>query len=116
MAYKILGYDFECEKFQYQGRIVEGLVYEVKTNENISQKKIDYITIELSKEEGFWIRLHQNARGIKVEPYKSYVMVPCKDAPWECETMEISHKALMTHSDCFIDRYSYSPSSEYVID
>lgn len=58
MAYKILGYDFECEKFQYQGRIVEGLVYEVKTNENISQKKIDYITIELSKEEGFWIRLH----------------------------------------------------------
>lgn len=116
MAYKVLGYVFECKKFRYQGRTVEGLLYEVKTNEHIAWKKIDYITIELSPKEGFWIRLHQNARGIKVEPYKSYVLVPCKDSPLELEKMEISYKALMKCSDYFEDRYSCSPSSEYYID
>lgn len=33
MTYLILGYDFECREFQYQGRTVKGLAFEVKTNE-----------------------------------------------------------------------------------
>lgn len=39
MGYLILGYDFDCREFQYQGRTVQGLVFEVKTNEKNFQKK-----------------------------------------------------------------------------
>lgn len=45
MAHLVLGYDFECKEFTFQGRPVKGLLFEV-------------------------------AKGIKVEPYKSYVLVP----------------------------------------
>lgn len=118
MAYLILGYSFECKEFQYQGRIVKGLAFEVKTNAKISEQNKQNITVELSKEEGFWIRLHQNAKGINVEPYKSYVLVPCKDdlLGQEVEQMEISHKALMKHSDCFNSRFNYGPDTEYYIE
>lgn len=117
MAYLILGYTFECKEFQYQGRTVKGLAFEVKTNEKISKQNRSNITIELSKKEGFWIRLHQNAKGIKVEPYKSYVLVPCKDDPHglELEQIEISYKALMKHTDCFDNGFNYGASSEYYI-
>lgn len=118
MAYTILGYAFECREFQYQGRTVKGLAFEVKTNAKISNRNRLSITVELSKEEGFWIRLHQNAKGIKVEPYKSYVLVPCKDDPLgqEVEQIEISHKALMKHADCFDNGFNYGPESEYYIE
>lgn len=118
MAYLILGYSFECKEFQYQGRIVKGLAFEVKTNEKISRRNISNITVELSKDEGFWVRLHQNAKGIKVEPYKSYALVPCKDDPLgqTVEQIEISHKALMKHADCFDNSFNYGPDSEYYIE
>ena len=116
MGYLILGYDFDCREFQYQGRTVQGLVFEVKTNEKISRRNIEKITVELSQKNGFWVRLHQNAKGIKVEPYKSYAAVPCKDAPWQLEQIEISHKALMKHADCFYDQLNGFPGSEYYIE
>lgn len=49
MTYLILGYDFECREFQYQGRTVKGLAFEVKTNEKISERNKLNITVELSK-------------------------------------------------------------------
>lgn len=49
MTYLILGYDFECREFQYQGRTVKGLAFEVKTNEKISERNKNNITVELSK-------------------------------------------------------------------
>ena len=61
MGYLILGYDFDCREFQYQGRTVQGLVFEVKTNEKISRRNRENITVELSQKNGFWVRLHQNA-------------------------------------------------------
>lgn len=51
MTYLILGYDFECREFQYQGRTVKGLAFEVKTNEKISERNKLNITVELSKRE-----------------------------------------------------------------
>lgn len=62
--------------------------------------------------------LHQTAKGIKVEPYKSYALVPCKDDPCglELEQIEISHKALMKHADCFDDSFNSGASSEYYIE
>ena len=118
MTYLILGYSFECREFQYQGRTVKGLAFEVKTNEKISARNISNITVELSKEEGFWIRLHQTAKGINVEPYKSYALVPCKDDPLgqELEQIEISHKALMKHADCFDNAFNYGADTEYYIE
>ena len=113
MLHTILGYDFTCKEFQFQGRRVQGLVYEVKTNEKISLKNRQNISVELSKEKGFVIHLHQLASGIYVMPHKSYVLVPCRDAPWESEGIEISHKALMKHSDCFEEGISGFASSEY---
>ena len=65
MAYLILGYDFECREFQYQGRTVKGLAFEVKTNEKISERNKNNIAVELSKKGGFWIRLHQTAKVLK---------------------------------------------------
>lgn len=54
MTYLILGYDFECREFQYQGRTVKGLAFEVKTNEKISERNKLNITVELSKKkQGF---------------------------------------------------------------
>lgn len=53
MTYLILGYDFECREFQYQGRTVKGLAFEVKTNEKISERNKLNITVELSKKEDF---------------------------------------------------------------
>lgn len=49
MTYLILGYDFECREFQYQGRTVKGLAFEVKTNEKISERNKLNITVELLK-------------------------------------------------------------------
>lgn len=117
MSYLILGYAFECREFKYQDKIVKGLVFEVKTDKKISEDNKSNITIELSKREGFWIRLHQNAKGIKVEPYKSYVLVPCEDDPrgLELEQIEISHKELMKHNDCFDNGFNYGASSEYYV-
>lgn len=51
MTYLILGYDFECKEFQYQGRTVKGLAFEVKTNEKISERNKHNIAVELSKRE-----------------------------------------------------------------
>lgn len=118
MTYLILGYDFECREFKYQGRTVKGLAFEVKTNEKISERNKHNIAVELSKKGGFWIRLHQTAKGIKVEPYKSYALVPCKDDPCglELEQIEISHKVLMKHTDCFDDSFNSGASSEYYIE
>ncbi len=53
MTYLILGYAFECREFQYQGRTVKGLAFEVKTNEKISERNKLNITVELSKKEDF---------------------------------------------------------------
>lgn len=117
MGYLILGFSFECREFMFQGRTVKGLAYEVKTNEQLSRRNRENITVELS-EEGFWIRTHQNAKGIKTEPYKSYVLVPCMDDPsgHSVEQLEISHKALIKHKDCFCCGVNYSPDSEYHIE
>lgn len=49
MTYLILGYAFECREFQYQGRTVKGLAFEVKTNEKISERNKNNIAVELSK-------------------------------------------------------------------
>ena len=35
MTYLILGYAFECREFQYQGRTVKGLAFEIKQMKNI---------------------------------------------------------------------------------
>lgn len=64
MTYLILGYDFECREFQYQGRTVKGLAFEVKTNEKISERNKHNIAVELSKKK-VAVTLHYQERYVK---------------------------------------------------
>lgn len=109
MKWDVYGYFFDCDEFEYQGKRVEGLEFEVMVNQNLTDFELDKIGVVISKKTGFSVVVNIKAWSALVQPYKISFLIP--DNEEILNPVEIDHDTLMQYAEHIIDGYSSFPES-----
>lgn len=112
--WQIYAYMFDCHEFQYKGRRITGLCYAIKVNQIASYKEVyKYVSIKISKENGFVISLSSKAKNIILQPYKTYALALCENL--EEELLEIGSNVITQYNNCIIEGVNGSAESSWAL-
>ena len=85
--------------FIYNGRTINGLIISIKAPSNITEKMlIRNVYVQYTKEDGFTISVRNNAKGILIQPYKTYFCAEPEDGLPGLEPIEVDSVTAATYA------------------
>lgn len=85
--------------FIYNGRTINGLIISIKAPSNITEKMLlRNVYVQYTKEDGFTISVRSNAKGILIQPYKTYFCAEPEDGLPGLEPIEVDSVAVATYA------------------
>ena len=85
--------------FIYNGRTINGLIISIKAPSNITEKMlIRNVYVQYTKEDSFTISVRSNAKGILIQPYKTYFCAEPEDGLPGLEPIEVDSVTVATYA------------------